>query len=294
MMQRAGPTFIGIGVQKCATSWLHEALHAHPAIYASEPKEVDFFSAFYDRGHAWYERHFAPGLGRPIRGETSPSYFYHPAAPARAKLYEPALRVVVVFRDPVERAYSNHLHELRAGHLPADATFEEGLVNNPCYVEQGRYATHLAAWLDAFPREQVLALIMEEVVADPAAAMGALHAFLGADPEAAGPPTTGRQNESVAYRMAGLQGTLQRGGRMMRRAGLEPALEAVKALPPVRRAMAMNKRDLRAEAPPLLPDTRADLARTLAPEMRALAGLLGRGRLPWRSFPAEAAEGAVA
>ena len=58
---------IGIGAQKCASSWVHAALGVHPQIGVSEPKEVDFFSYYYDRGYQWYETHFAHAVARPVR-----------------------------------------------------------------------------------------------------------------------------------------------------------------------------------------------------------------------------------
>ena len=100
------------------TSWLHALAAAHPGVTASEPKELDFFSYHFDRGYRWYERHFAGPPGTPTVGfECSPSYFLDPRAPERAAAYHPGLKIVVLLRDPVARAYSNHLHEIAKGHI---------------------------------------------------------------------------------------------------------------------------------------------------------------------------------
>jgi hypothetical protein len=73
-------------------------------------------------------------------------------------------------RDPVERALSNHRHEVRVGHLAgADLSFETGLANNPMYVEQGLYATHLKNWMRHFPRADILVVLMEDIASDPLA-----------------------------------------------------------------------------------------------------------------------------
>lgn len=281
------PTFVGIGVQKCATSWLHEVLSAHDDVFTSDPKEIDFFSAFYDRGYEWYENHFAPGHDVAVRGETSPSYFYHPAAPTRMKTYNPDLKIIVIFRDPVERAFSNHLHELRKWHFTSSEYFEDGLRNNPCYLEQSRYAKHLATWYAAFPRSQILPLVLEEIVLDSEAAIRQVYEFLGVNLEGKIDLTRTRSNESVAFRNDRLQLTLQKGGKMLRRAGFGAGLEAVKGFGPIRGLMNLNKRDLRIEAPPLSDETRTRLSHELAQEMRDLAGMLGREHLPWKSFPAD-------
>ena len=280
-----GPTFIGIGVQKCATSWLHEVLQAHPQIFTSDPKEIDFFTAFYDRGYEWYERHFADGASATARGETSPSYFYHPLAPERIKAYQPDAKLIVIFRDPVDRAFSNHLHELRTWHFTSSERFEDGLRNNPCYLEQSRYAKHMARWFDVFPREQILPLIFEEITQTPDQAIRQVYAFLGVDPEGKVDISRTSSNESVAFKYDRLQKFLQSGGNTLRRAGLGAALERFKGVGPVNYLMNLNKRDLRVEAPPLTDDTRAALAAELEADVRELARLLDRDSFPWRSFP---------
>jgi len=286
---RVTPTFIGIGVQKCATSWLHEVLNGHPDIFTSDPKEIDFFTAHYDRGYEWYRRHFAAGEACRARGETSPSYFYNPGVPERIRAFDSALRLIVIFRDPVDRAFSNHLHEIRAHNFTASEHFEDGLLNNPCYLDQSRYATHMRRWFDVFPQEAILPLIFEEITAAPEAAVRQVYEFLGVDPAGHFESSRTRSNESVAFHNEGLQSVLQRGGNALRRAGLGAGLERVKQLPPIRRLMEINKRDLRLTAPPMSPESRARLAADLAPEMEALAAMLGRDTLPWRSYPTRGA-----
>ncbi|MEO0819615.1 MAG: sulfotransferase [Pseudomonadota bacterium] len=288
------PNFIGIGVQKCATSWLHETLSAHADIFTSDPKEIDFFTCFYDRGYEWYERHFADGAGAAARGETSPSYFYDRDAPARVHAYNPEARIIVIFRDPVERAYSNHLHEVRKRHFSSDLRFEAGMANNPCYVEQGRYATHFRRWLELFPREQILALLFEDIRRDPDTALKQVYTFLGVDPEARVDIAGRRSNESVAFRFEALALALQRGGKALRKAGLGGALERFKAFGPVRALMNLNKQDLREAVPPMSEESRRAIAAELADEMRELAVLLGRESLPWKSAPAGASPAAEA
>lgn len=276
------PTLIGIGAQKCASSWIHAAIAAHPQAGAARLKELDYFSYRYDRGHAWYRAHFAGLAGRQARFECSPSYFHDPRSPARAAAFDPALRVVAILRDPVERAYSNHLHEVIKGHIPP-CRFEDGLVNNPAYLEQGRYATHLARWFEAFPG-QVLVLIAEEIAADPGAEAARLYRFAGLDPSLRPGVLTERRNESDRARIPLLRRALRAQGDAMRRAGLEETLIRIKRLPGIAGLLRANARDLRAEIPPMEPATRARLMSGFAPEVEEVARLLGRDRLPWASW----------
>ncbi len=178
------PAFIGIGAQKCASTWVFRVLDEHPACAMAKPKEVDFFSYRYDRGIQWYERHFDADATADVRGEISPSYFCDYDAPVRAAAYSADLKIIVTLRDPVDRIVSNHRHELRVGHLRGgDTSLRAGLLNNPMYIEQSRYTTHVKRWLEYFPREQVHFILFEEVRSTPHAAAQDLFAFLGLDTE---------------------------------------------------------------------------------------------------------------
>lgn len=273
---------IGIGAQKCASSWLHAVAGSHPEIAIAEPKELDFFSYYFDRGYRWYERHFGE-TDRPIRFESSPSYFHDPRAPARARAYNPDLQVVLLLRDPVKRAFSNHAHEIIKGHIPP-LPFEAGLANNPAYVEQGRYATHLQRWRDAFGA-RVHVMFAEEVSADPAGAARALFRILDVDDTFHSAILDERRNGSDRARLPMLRTGLRAGGDWMRRRGLEPVLARIKAARPVAGLLRANSIEIRDEIPAMQPETEAQLRAIFAPEMDALREMLGRETLPWDGSP---------
>src|SRR5690606_8739996 len=86
--------FLGIGVQKAGTTWLHRVLASHPEVFMAEAddKDLRFFNAYYDRGYEWYEGHFK--AAERIRcGEFSTSYFYSMDAPKRVHRYNPNMRL---------------------------------------------------------------------------------------------------------------------------------------------------------------------------------------------------------
>lgn len=279
-------SFIGIGAQKTASTWLHALLAQLPGVATSEPKELDFFSHHFDRGYGWYERHFAAGPSR-HRGEVSPSYFIDSDAPVRAARYNAGLAILVTLRDPVERAFSNHLHEVRAGHASgANRDFATALAgNNPLYLEQGFYARHLSRWLDHFPRENLLVLFQERIRQDEDGAAAHLAARLGV----ALPQTLVRRrpNESIDYRNRTLGTALWRAGEWARRSGLGGPVERVKRMPVVRTLRAANQTVLRDVVAPMTADTEARLTEAYAPDVEALAGLLGEAP-PWPRFAAVA------
>ncbi|MEO1681216.1 MAG: sulfotransferase domain-containing protein [Pseudomonadota bacterium] len=277
------PTTIGIGAQKCASSWVHAVLGAHPEVGVSDPKELDFFSYYFDRGYRWYEDHFAEFVGRTARFESSPSYFYDPRSPERARTYAPNLRVLAMLRDPVMRAYSNHLHEVVKGHIPA-ISFEEGLANNPGYLDQGRYATHLGRWLDVFGADAVKVMFAEEIAEDPAAAAAELYSFVGVDPDFRSGVFSERRNESDRARFPLVRHTLRAGGDWLRRRGLEEQLMRMKAWGPVNGALKANSVDVRSEISPMQDDTRARLVDSFGPEVDRLRTLLPDRTLPWTAW----------
>ncbi len=110
------PAFLGIGAQKSATTWLYDILSDHPDVCLSEQKELDFFSHYFDFGYQWYERQFPVHGAECIAGEVSPSYFHSPAVPERVHAYAPDIKLILLLREPVQRAISNHKHEVRIDH----------------------------------------------------------------------------------------------------------------------------------------------------------------------------------
>lgn len=279
---------IGIGAQKCASSWLHAVGGAHPAVVSSDPKEVDFFSYFFDRGYRWYEGHFDAAGARAVRFDNSPSYFYDPRSPGRVAAFSDGARVVALLRDPIKRAFSNHLHEIIKGHIPR-MTFEEGLENNPVYLDQGRYATHLARWFDALPRERVLVMFAEEISADPDGSAATLYRFAGVDPKFQSAVAGERRNESDRARFPLLRTSLRAGGDWLRRRGLEEQLAAVKQLSPIAAALKANSVNVKDEVPPMRAETEARLRDVFADEVARLPALLGRADLPWSDWALEPA-----
>jgi hypothetical protein len=280
------PTYVGIGAQKCASTWLHRMLEAHPQVGVPEVKEVDFFSYRFDRGYQWYERCFgdAQRPGRPVvaRGEISPSYFCEPAVPERVASYVPDARIIVSLREPVERALSNHRHEVRQGNLSgADLSFERGLRNNPMYVEQGLYAKHLKRWLGHFPRDRILVVLMDDVEADPRRVCRTVYGFLGVDESFVPPDFDSRYNGSFATRSPRLTRLKDAAYSMTRAPGLRWAWEvaARAGLKPLYHGL--NVVPSGAVIPPAQPDTLAWLHDRFEPEIRELETLLERPLTPW-------------
>jgi hypothetical protein len=197
--------------------------------------------------------------------------------------YEPRMRLILLLRDPVERAISNHQHEVRTGHLAgADLSLEFGLRNNPSYIEQGLYATHLERWLGHFPREQLHVVLVDDIAADPAAATRGIYRFLSVRDDHRPAALLSRSNEGHLHRYrwleaarAGAQGVLARGGMdwLWRLAGRAGAQRLYRGL---------NRARPEDVIPPLAAATRRDLEQAFDDDIRRLERLLGRSLAAWR------------
>lgn len=179
------PTFIIIGAMKGGTTTLHLVLRAHPEVFTSREKELEFFTKGYKlgRGLDWYRGHFRTDC--PIRGETSPSYAawpHHDGVPERMRDVIPDVQIIYCVRDPVERAISHYKHALARGDdLPP---IDQGILREP-FLRMGRYSTQLSRYLAAgFPMERIHVVQSEQLRARRAETTADVLRFLGAAPGA--------------------------------------------------------------------------------------------------------------
>lgn len=123
------PDFVIIGAQKSGTTSLYHVLSQHPYVRPAARKELHYFSIFFHRGLDWYRSCFPSPeqeAGRStITGESSPYYLFHPHAPRRMAEALPQTRLIVLLRNPVDRAYSHYQMIANFGHEPL--TFEEAI-----------------------------------------------------------------------------------------------------------------------------------------------------------------------
>ncbi len=169
-------------------------------------KEVDYFSYHHDLGDVWYEERFNTSAEGVLRGEISPSYLHAPEVVARVAEYNPEMRIILIARDPIERAISNHKHDLRIGNMRGpDTSFEAGLRVNEDYIEQGLYAKHLGNWRSRFPSDQILVLKFDDVIADPGKSLALVCEFLGVDSGYVSPQVESRSNVSYLNRSVGVE-----------------------------------------------------------------------------------------
>lgn len=198
------PDFLIIGTQKGGTTTLHNMLSQHPQIFMPPGKEIHFFDNHYHKGVEWYQNHFPrEGFTRPkIAGEASPYYLFHPLVPERVASHVPGVKLIVMLRNPIDRAYSQFRHEQKLGYEPGQnflkaidrelTGFEEEenkLINGEIsfsrfhssfsYLHRGLYFQQISRWLNYFSRNQMHFIKSEDFFQHPQQELEKVYMFLG-------------------------------------------------------------------------------------------------------------------
>ena len=317
MDQPLGPNFFLVGAMKAGTTAVYDSLGSHPQVYCSPIKEPNFFSddldidqftlsdaransAFdadayvlgpmdrpvheaYVRSSATYSALFRMAAGKAI-GECSTSYLYSTAAAHNIRRAVPHARIVMILRNPVERAISQYYMECRIGTAcePFGSLLHQDLAaprklwgNSRLYVELGRYVEQVARYLDQFPREQVKIIVYDDLRADFHGVITDILTFLGVDP-ALQPPAIAMSNRARVPRSAQINYLLNQFGvkHLINRALPQPVIELGKRLyyrrPNGNGVTEADRERLRA---------------LLADEVTALSQLLGRDLSSWLASP---------
>lgn len=191
------PNLIIIGAAKCATTSLHLYLSAHPQIWMSKQKELNFFvsNAPWGTGH-WsveqYKQQFLEGADRPVRGESSPGYtldgFTEGAVEKMADLL-PNAKLVYMLRDPIARVRSHYLEEIYKGDIPTSLTLDHILTEGAeapglsgayyrTMVYTSLYHRQLSLYLQRYPLEKIHLMPMESFLEDNVMSLTGLFKFL--------------------------------------------------------------------------------------------------------------------
>jgi hypothetical protein len=181
------PHFLIIGAQKCGTTSLSIYLIQHPQVCAKITKRTSFFDIYFQKGLNWYYNQFPLiKLNKlKITGEASPYYLFHPHAPKRIAKILPNVKLIVILRNPVDRAYSHYYHQvkMKTESLSFRQAIEEEnkkrlepelikMLQNEnyhslpyqyySYLARGRYIEQLQTWMNFFPFKQFLVINSED------------------------------------------------------------------------------------------------------------------------------------
>jgi len=201
------PDYLIIGAAKCGTSSLYEYLIQHPNVKPAAGKEINFFDKNYSKGQKWYRTYFPRLVNKNkiksniITGEATPRYIDHPQAPIRVKKLIPDVKLIILLRNPIDRAYS-HWNMLIRNPAIETKPFEEAVklekkridglykkMENDenfyspeyyqyAYLDRGLYLTRIKRWIKYFPRQQFLILDSEEFFNEPSRSYEKVLEFL--------------------------------------------------------------------------------------------------------------------
>lgn len=213
------PDYLIIGTKRGGTTSLWKSLLSHPDVLPMFPaaenvKSPHYFDIHWDRGERWYRSHFprrrtspaqVPGSRRVLVGEASPYYMFHPLAAERVARSLPDVRLIVLLRNPTDRAFSHYRERVRAGteeldfgsaldaeplrlrgeeeRVRRDSGYYSKAHDFSSYLARGRYLEHLEPWLERFGGQSLLILRSEDMYQEPSATLHQVHAFLGLSPQ---------------------------------------------------------------------------------------------------------------
>lgn len=212
---RMTPDYLIVGAKRAGTTSLYSTLVGHPQVLpAVWHKEVHYFDNAYHRGPRWYRGHF-PTMARAalvrrrtglpaITGEATPYYMWHPLAPQRIAAELPTVKLVVLIRDPVQRAHSEHAHSVSKGWETESferaleleplrlAGEREKLIDEPryrsvdhacrAYLTRGRYVEQLENLSAVFGRDRIHVIDSDAMFMDAGPSLNELTTFLGLRP----------------------------------------------------------------------------------------------------------------
>lgn len=196
------PNFYAVGGVKAGSTFLYKHLKRHPEVFLPTEKELMFFQP--ERSDSTsleeYRALYADGAGYKARGEITPHYLVDPNVPGRIREVEPEAKIIIVLRDPVDRAYSHYWNERRyywdsrsfreaVRRYENESADEERRQSMPelrwrsqNYVEEGFYYEAVRRYFDAFGREQVLVLLFDDLTRNPNAVLMRIAEHIGVDP----------------------------------------------------------------------------------------------------------------
>lgn len=247
------PNFLVVGAAKAGTTSIYQYLSQHPQVYLSPIKETNYFAKdipldkirkdYYKGGELDVERYVQTDLSEQIHiafvsrwehyqklfknvrgeraiGEISNSYLSSDVAAREIYAVNPDMKIIMILRDPIKRAFSHYKMTLRVG-LVRDSFYEEvqrdyaaaekGFRVSHLYVEMGQYAAQVRRYLDVFPREQVRIYLFDDLKADAATLIDNMLRFIGVDPQIS-VDTSFQANQASVPKSAGLVHFLRRTG----------------------------------------------------------------------------------
>ena len=203
---RSLPDFIIIGAVRSGTTSLYYDICQHQSVLTAAYDELGFFDSNYHLGLNWYRSLFPTLFSKwavkqktqfAITGEDTPFYIWNPLVAKRILKILPNIKLIILFRNPVDRAYSNYYLSVREG--SENLSFEDAIqvelknldkINDDIkqdvnkyatarsYIAKGFYADQLKIWLELFTSEQLIIVSTEDLESNPQKTLDNIYDFL--------------------------------------------------------------------------------------------------------------------
>jgi len=176
-------TFLICGSGKAGTTWIHACCEEHKDICVPiKKKEIHYFSKYFEKGYNWYNNYFVHYSDQIAVGEICPTYFYtdhYPGVAERIYLSYPDIKIILILRHPIEKAYSDYRMFLRAGKV--SDKIESVLIPGWEHIETAKYYHHLSAYLKYFPKNNIHILFYDDLLSDPYSFIKTFFNIIGVD-----------------------------------------------------------------------------------------------------------------
>ena len=214
------PDFICIGVQRAGTTWLYECLKEHPEIFVPETKELHFFNDNYEKGMKFYSSFFeeADPVNQVI-GELTPNYYHDLEALNRISKELPNVKIILILREPVARAYSHF--QLSLTNQCNGMTFAEALVKRPIIKELSMQAQFVTRALELFDEESLHIALYDEIQNEPILFIKKIYTFLGVN-SCFEPTNLNKRVNRIIF---------PRAQELLKKVGFSPLIEFIKLTP---------------------------------------------------------------
>jgi len=282
------PSFVCIGAPKCATTWLFACMSEHPRVFSPDFKEINFFRVsrwgddYTKHGVEYYARLFDDASDGAVIGDFSPNLLEDPYAPERVLALLPGARLIVMLRNPIDRAHSHYYHvQNRATQARTSLrqVLDDPSLDHAGYLTQGLYGEQLERWMQVFSPEQFLVLTLDEVERDPLGTFRRACEHVGAPTDFVPSTLSRKVNQAKKHRVRDMHRVSVRVGRFLASNGLDPIRIAIKrtGLPQLIRSL----NEIEQTNPPLAARDRADLVAFYREDNARLSALLGRDFSGW-------------
>lgn len=287
--------FVIIGAAKAGTTSLTQYISQHPDIFFPREKEIPFFlrEEVWSQGTKYLETYYSEKGNQKLIGIGHVHMLPSVDAASRLHQYCPDVKLIVVLRNPIDRAYSAYWHSRRL-EWEKSATFEEALEQEPtrsaersliatdfAYLNDGCYYNHLQTYLKLFQRDRLYVVLTDDLKTDTPGTFTKLLTWLGVDPRLDEVDLTKKSNVASQPRYSLLNKLLLSRGSLKQayKAVVPKKLQYEVAERLKKPLLQMNSKAL--DYPPIQESTRARLREYFEPHNARLGEFLNRDLSHW-------------